>query len=267
MSNFIANALKSIWFDIENFQPIIMKIQNSFFDNDPNHIIIGINLFEMILKNLSINVDFYSFHYFRNLCDGYKVKVLPIILNTVNQIIQNCLSQISSSNASPNKIIFKTLESGLEVLYEVVYFPFSVTFNLYKYETKIDDNTTTIFPEYFYSFVSNIEYISLMENLVLSGKLSYNSSLLIIKILSKLTSCRSSLLKNPNLESSSPAEVFFEEEMTQPPANDSIHKLAIAFQNKSYELSISFTTVAEKFKSYDMVTEILDLIIRTFVSY
>ena len=268
MANFIGAAFRTIWFSIKDNQQFASQISSKFMERDLSQSQIGITIFDMLLKNLMINIDIFSFYEFRSICNGYKESVLPVIWSSTHKLIVTCLDFMFKGNS--DKQILKMLDNCLEVLCDVVYFPFAITFYQFKNDVSYEDTSTTIFPDYFYEALSNTEYLKSLAKAAMLPSCPYGTALSIVKILSKLASCRQSLFKKTSNVNN--AEAFFGDDMSneargQAPEPDLGQEMARRYRITFYEISIISINLLQRFEEEAIINEILDMIQRTFVTF
>jgi hypothetical protein len=163
----------------------------SFFGQGNIRYNVGLNIYLMLLKNLQLSNYSLGYAKYRSILTTFQNEALtPIFVNT-KQILIEYMKAIFQGNR--NSIENGDLELALEVMNLILNYPFVICYLEFTSENGGDSTSITIFPEAWRSYFIDMEYFTGLVEL-LKVNIESESKLLVVKNLSKIASCKKSLI-------------------------------------------------------------------------
>ena len=146
----------------------------------------------MLLKNLQLSNYSLGYAKYRTILTTFQTEALtPLFMNTklilieyMKQAFQNNLTSVDSGD----------LELSLEVMNHILNYPFVICYLEFTSESGGDNTSITMFPETWRSYFIDIEYFMGFISLLKIKDLSSEIKLLVVKNLSKISSCKKTLV-------------------------------------------------------------------------
>ena len=191
-TNFIGIGLKLQWLLLERKKNIIDFISNNFFSNSRSRFNVGLNIYEMILKNMNISNYSLGFAKSRLILTAFEKEALNTIFFNTKHIIMMYMRQIFHGDNS--SIESSDLESSLEVMNLVLNYPFNICYMEFTAESATETNSPINYPESWKDHFIDVEYITGLIELLKCNHISNESKLYLVKNLSRICSCKKSLI-------------------------------------------------------------------------
>jgi hypothetical protein len=186
--------LKLLWLHLEKKKEIIETISASFFGDQSKRLNVGLNIYLMLLKNLQLSNYSLGYAKYRTIINSFQNEVLLSLFVNTKQVLLIYMQQIYQGDLSA--VRSNDLEVALEVMHHIITYPFSICYLEFTAEGNFDVNTVTMFPESWKPFLIDLPYCEGLLRLLSLPDLSSDISLMVVKILSKLVSCKKTMVPN-----------------------------------------------------------------------
>lgn len=146
----------------------------------------------MLLKNLQLSNYSLGYAKYRNILNSFQKEVLLSLFINTKQVLLVYMQQIFSGNMT--SIQNNDIETALEVMNHILTYPFAICYLEFTSEGGSDTNSATFFPENWKPYFVDLQYFEGLVRLLDIEDLSIDSKLFAVKNLSKISSCKRSMV-------------------------------------------------------------------------
>ena len=196
--------MKLLWLSLERKKEIIETISASFFGDQFKRLNVGLNIYLMLLKNLQLSNYSLGYAKYRNLINSFQNEALLTLFKNTKQVLIFYMRQIFQGDFASLKS--NDLEVALEVMNLILTYPFTICYIEFTGEGSSESNSVTIFPEAWRPWFIDLEYFRGLVQLLSIQEISGDSKLFIVKNLSKIASCKQTMIINDMV----PSTVYLE---------------------------------------------------------
>ena len=192
IADFIGNSIKYFIYGGVEIVNLIEIIQNSFFGNANNSkdVYAGIKIYFYTITDILINTHHYEFFKFRRMLNYFQNHLLIRILNNSRLITKHLLLNYNSHGI--NEDLYSII---LEIYFKCLIFPFNLSYFDFNTDANLEEITLSIFPEEYAESIQDLDFYDLLI-LSLNFKISVKTSFKVVKIFSRISSSRISLISD-----------------------------------------------------------------------
>lgn len=155
---------------------------------------VGLSIYLMLLKNLQLSNYSLGYAKYRNLINSFQAEALLTLFRNTKQVLIIYMQQVFQGDLTSLKN--NDLEVALEVMNYILTYPFTICYIEFTGEGNSDNNSVTLFPESWKPWFIDLEYFRGLVQLLSHAEVSTDSKLFIVKNLSKIASCKQTMVPN-----------------------------------------------------------------------